>query len=140
MAFSQYLASQILNWVKGTTFTSALSDVYVSIHTGDPGTAGASNDTTNNVTGSANRVAISSAAFSSVGSASGGGFEITNTGTVQLTTNAVNVTPVTVTHFGLWDAQSGGNFLASGALTTGVDVQSGDTVQFNIGAMAVRVI
>lgn len=140
MAFSQYLASQILNWVRGNAFATALNNVFVTIHTGDPGTAGTSNDTTSNVTGSANRVSVASGAFSAVGSATGGGFQITNTGTVQLTTNAVNATPVSITHFGLWDAQTGGNFLASGTLTTAVDVQSGDTVQFNIGAMAVRVV
>ena len=140
MAFSQYLASQILNWVKGTTFASSLSNVFISIHTGDPGTAGTANDTTSNVTGTANRRSVSSAAFSAVGSAPGGGFQITNTGTVQLTTSAANSTPVTVTHFGIWDAQTGGNFLASGSLTTSVSIQNGDTVQFNIGAMAVRVV
>ena len=59
---------------------------------------------------------------------------------VQLTTNAANGAPVTVTHFGVWDAQTSGNFLASGVLTTGVDVQSGDTVQFNIGALAIRAV
>lgn len=140
MAFSQYLATEILDWVKGGSFPAALSNVYVSIHTGAPGTAGTSNDVTSNVTGTANRVAISSGAFSSVGAASGGGFQITNTGTVQLTTSAANVSTQTITHFGLWDAQTSGNFLASGALTTSVDVQNGDTVQFNIGAMAVRVV
>jgi hypothetical protein len=140
MAFSQYLASQVLSWVKGTTFASALSNVYVSIHTGDPGTAGTSNDVTSTVTGSANRTAVSSAAFSSVAAASGGGFEITNTGTVQITTSAVNGSPQTLTHFGIWNAATAGNFLASGSLTSSVSVQSGDTVQFNIGAMAIRVV
>lgn len=140
MAFSQYLAGQILNWVRGNAFATALSNVFVTIHTGDPGTAGTSNDTTSNVTGSANRVSVASSAFSAVAAAGAGGFQITNTGTVQLTTSAVNATPVSITHFGLWDAQTGGNFLASGTLTTAVDVQSGDTVQFNIGAMAVRVV
>lgn len=140
MAFSQYLATQVLNWVRNTTFAAAPSNVFVSIHTGDPGTAGTSNDVTNNVTGSANRVAISSAAFSTVGAAGSGGFQITNTGTVQLTTNAQNATVQRITHFGLWDAATAGNFLASGSLTTAVDVQSGDTVQFNVGALAVRVV
>lgn len=139
MAFSQYLATQVLNWVRNTTFAAAPSSVFVSIHTGDPGTAGNSNDVTNLVTNAA-RVAISSAAFTTVGSASGGGFQITNTGTVQLTTNAQNPTVQRITHFGLWDAASSGNFLASGSLTTAVDVQSGDTVQFNVGALAVRVV
>jgi hypothetical protein len=75
-----------------------------------------------------------------VAAASGGGFEITNTGTVQITTSAVNGSPQTLTHFGIWNAATAGNFLASGSLTSSVSVQSGDTVQFNIGAMAIRVV
>ena len=140
MAFSQYFATRVLNWVKSSTFPTALTDVYVSLHTGDPGTSGTSNDVTATIKGSATRTTVSSAAFSSVTSATGGGFEITNTGVVQITTSAVNATTQTVTHFGIWDASTGGNFLASGALTTAVGVQLGDTVQFNIGAMAIRVI
>jgi hypothetical protein len=140
MAFSQYFATQVLNWVKGSTFPTALSNVYVSLHTGDPGSAGTSNDVTSTIKGSATRTTVSSAAFTAVGSASGGGFEITNTGVVQITTSALNSTTQTITHFGIWDASTGGNFLASGALTTSVGVELGDTVQFNIGAMAVRVI
>lgn len=140
MAFSQYFATQVLSWVKGSPFPTALSNVYISLHSSDPGTAGTNGDVTNTITSSTNRTSISSAALSTVAGASGGGFEITNTGVVQLTTSATNVSPITVTHFGVWDAASGGNFLASGALTSTVDVELGDTVQFNIGAMAVRVV
>lgn len=140
MAFSEYFATQVLSWVKGSPFPTALSNVYVSLHSSDPGTAGTSGDVTNTVTNSVNRTSISSAALSVVNGASGGGFEVTNTGVVQLTTSANNSTPITVTHFGVWDAASGGNFLASGQLTSSVDVELGDTVQFNINAMAVRVV
>ena len=140
MAFSQYFATQVLGWVKGAPFPTALSNVYISLHTSDPGTAGTSGDVTNSITNSTNRTSITTASLSSVAGASGGGFEITNTGVVQLTTSATNNTALTVTHFGVWDAASSGNFLASGALTTSVDVELGDTVQVNIGAMAVRVV
>jgi hypothetical protein len=140
MAFSQYLADRILNWVKGSTFPTALSNVFVSIHTGDPGAAGTSSDATATVTGSANRTQIASTAFTAAGAASGGGREITNTGVVQITTNAVNGSIQSISHFGVWDSQTGGNFLASGSLTTTVDVQNGDTVQFNVGALAIRVV
>jgi hypothetical protein len=138
MPFSQYLADRILTWVKGTTFPTALSTVFVNLHSGDPGTAGTANSVQSTVTGSANRTSVTSSTFSSVGAASGGGFQVTNGNSVQITTNASG--SATVTHFGIWDAVTGGNFLASGALTTSVDVQSGDTVQFNIGALAIRVI
>jgi len=140
MAFSQYFATQVLNWVKGSAFPTALANVYVSLHSSDPGTDGTSGDVTNTITNSTNRTTISSSALSTVAGASGGGFEVTNTGVVQLTTAANNSTPITVTHFGVWDAASGGNFLASGQLTLSVDVELGDTVQFNINAMAVRVV
>lgn len=138
MAFSQYLADKILIWIKGTTFPSALSTVYISLHSGDPGTAGSNNNVQSTITGSANRTAVTTSTFSTVGSASGGGFQITNNNSVQITTNAAG--GATVTYFGVWDAVTGGNFLASGQLTTSVDVVAGDTVQFNAGALAIRLV
>lgn len=140
MAFSQYFANEILTWIKGASFPTALSNVYVSIHTGDPGTAGTSSDVTLTVTGSSNRTAISASAFTGVTGASPSGFEIKNTNTVQVTTNAQNGTQQTLSHFGLWDSQTAGNFIASGALTSNVDVQSGDTVQFNASALGIKVV
>ena len=140
MAFSQYFATQVLSWVKGAPFPTALSNVYISLHSADPGVAGTNADETAAITNSANRTTIASSALGAVSGASGGGFEITNTGVVQLTTSANNSNAITVTHFGVWDAASGGNFLASGQLTSSVDVELGDTVQFNIGSMAVRLV
>ena len=140
MAFSQYFATQVLSWVKGAPFPTALSNVYISLHSADPGVSGPNADETAAITNTANRTTIASSALGAVSGASGGGFEITNTGVVQLTTSASNSNAITVTHFGVWDAASGGNFLASGQLTSSVDVELGDTVQFNIGAMAVRVV
>ena len=138
MAFSQYLADKILVWVKGSSFPTALTTVYVSLHSGDPGTAGTNNNVQATVTGSANRTAITTSTFSTVGAAPGGGFQITNSNSVQMTTNAAG--SATVTHFGVWDALTGGNFLASGQLTSSVDVVGGDTVQFNASALAIRLV
>ena len=140
MAFSQYLATKFLSWYKNSSFPTALTNVYVSLHTADPGTAGTNNDSTASIIGNATRVGIAATGFSSVGAAGGGGFQVTNSGVCQITTSAQNSSGVTVTHFGLWDAATSGNFLASGSLTTNVDVQLGDTVQFNSGAMAIKVI
>lgn len=140
MAFSQYLATEILEWIKGVSFSSALTTVYVSIHSGDPGVAGTSNNVTATVTGSANRIAVTTSTLSTIGAASGGGFQITNNNVVQITASAVNSTTQSVSHFGIWDAVTAGNFLASGALNSAVDVVNGDAVQFNVGAMAIRVV
>lgn len=140
MPFSQYLADDILDWFKGGAFYSPPSNVFISVHTGDPGINGTSNDVTSTVRGTANRVQIATSAFSAIGNASGGGREITNLNVVQITSNAANVTTVTLTHFGVWDAITGGNFLVSGTLTASVGIQQGDTVQFNQNAMAIRVV
>lgn len=140
MAFSQYFATQVLSWVKGAPFPTALSNVYITLHTSDPGTAGTNGDVTGTITGSATRTGIAASGLGSIAGASGGGFEVTNTGVVQLSTSAQNTSAITVTHFGVWDGATGGNFIASGTLTSSVDVELGDTVQFNIGALAVRVI
>ena len=140
MAFSQYLATKVLGFYKNSAFPTALTNVYVSLHTADPGVAGTNNDATASIRGNSTRVAIAATAFSSVGAAGGGGFQITNSGVCQITTSAQNSSGTTVTHFGVWDSASSGNFLASGSLTTNVDVQLGDTVQFNAGAMAIKVI
>lgn len=138
MAFSQYLADKILTWVKGTTFPAALSTVYISLHSSDPGTAGANGDVQATVTGSANRTSVATSTFSAVGSAPGGGFQVTNNNSVQITASATGA--ATVTHFGVWDSVTSGNFLASGSLTASVGVVIGDTVQFNAGALAIRLV
>lgn len=138
MAFSQYLADKILVWIKGTTFPTALSTVYITLHSADPGTAGSANNVQSSIVSGGARTAVVTAGFSAVGSASGGGFQITNNSSVQITTNSIG--SATVTHFGVWDASTAGNFLASGALTSSVDVVTGDTVQFNAGALAIRLV
>lgn len=138
MAFSNYLANVILVWIKGATFPTALSTVYVSLHSGDPGTSGQNSNVQATITGVANRTPVVTSTFSAVGSAPGGGYQITNVNSVQITTNAAG--SATVTHFGVWDATTAGNFLASGSLTTPVDVVTGDTVQFNAGALAIRLV
>lgn len=138
MAFSQYLADKILIWIKGTTFPTALSTVYISLHSSDPGTAGTNGDVQLTVTGSADRTSVTTSTFSSVGSAPGGGFQVTNNNPVQITASATG--GATITHFGVWDAVTGGNFLASGSLTASVGVVIGDTVQFNAGALAIRLV
>ena len=140
MAFSQYLADEILDWVKGGSFPTALSNVFISIHTADPGSAGSAGNATATVTGSASRTGIASSAFTAATNAGGGGRQIANTGVVLITGSAVNVSAQTITHFGVWDAATAGNFLASGVLTSSVAVQSGDTVQFNAGALVIRVV
>lgn len=137
MPFSQYLATAVLNWFKNSAFPAPGATLYLSIHTADPGTAGTNSDVTATVRGVAGRVALAATDLTTV-AAGGGGFQVTNTGVIQVTANAANVSTQRISHFGLWDADTAGNHLGSGALSTAVDVVTGDVVQFNIGALVLR--
>lgn len=137
MALSQYLAEELLNWYRNSAFPAQISTVYVSVHTADPGNSGTQNDVTTTV--AAGRATWGSAANSSApASDPAGGYSISNTATVLLTNNAP--AGATLTHFGIWDAVSGGNFLGSGVLTQSAAVIAGDTVQFNSGALELRYV
>jgi hypothetical protein len=85
----------------GTTFT-ALAASYIKLHTGDPGSAGASAA----AAGSTTRVAQAFAAASG-GSKSGNG---TNPSWTNVSTSE------TISHISLWDHISAGNFILSGTL------------------------
>ena len=120
MAFSTYLADKILDLVLlGNTFTS--NPVYVSLHTGDPGTTGASE-----VTGGPGPYARQSAAANWTTPASG---ESDTSASITFT----GMPAVTVTHIGIWDMASGGNFLLGGALASPVSPLLGQSITFDSG-------
>lgn len=106
------VANGWLNTLRGTTFTG-ITNVYVKLHTADPGAAGA----TAAAAGSTTRVVITWSA------ASAG--TITMTGTAPSWTNGG--TSETLTHVSFWDASTAGNFLGSSALTSSQAWASGNT-------------
>jgi hypothetical protein len=97
------LANVWLNVLRNTTGT-AIAAVFVKLHTGDPGSAGANNA----AVGSTTRPAITWSA-ASAGS-------MTITGTAPSWTNGG--TSETLTHVSFWDNATAGNFLGSAALSS----------------------
>lgn len=146
MAFSQYLADNILNWIQGSAFPTELDNVYISIHTATPGENGTLGDVTASITNSNSnfRATVSKTNLGAPSAATGGGRQVSNANAVTITNSASNAAApagVTLTHFGIWDsAGPGGNFLGYGTLTAPVKVFTGDTVQFAAGALVVRVV
>lgn len=106
------LANAWLNALRGTSFNVS-TGTYVRLHTGDPGSAG----TSNNAVGSTTRVQASFAA------ASGGAIALT--GTFPQWTNGG--TSETITHVSVWTAATSGNFLFSASLSATRAWVSGDT-------------
>lgn len=118
---SDYLETQILNWLKGTTFPAAPANVYVSLHTADPGETGASE---HGATAGYVRKIIG---FTGTG-------PLSNAAIVAFAQASANYS-AQITHFGVWDALSGGNFLGGNALTTARTISTGDIPQFAAGAL-----
>lgn len=116
--FSTYLAGEILDdyFITGTA--------YVSLHDGDPGLNGA-NEATTDV--AAARLAVSFGSIVSKG--------IANDADVEF---GPSDSTVTITHFGLWDAASGGNFLGGDALDVTRNITASDPVTFLTGDLTVQ--
>lgn len=56
---------------------------------------------------------------------------------IQITFPTATAAWGTVTHFGIYDASSGGNLLYLGALTSSLVVNNGDTPRFPIGDLTI---
>lgn len=125
-----FTATAIAN-IADNAASAPLTNLYISLHTADPGEAGDQTTSEANYTSYA-RVAVARTA---------GGFTVSNNQAV----NAAAVTfpqctggSSTVTYFAVGTASSGaGKILYSGALTAQLAVSNGITPSFAIGALVV---
>lgn len=121
--FSNYMENKVLDILGGTTFTGVTS--YCSLHTADPDEDGSGTECTGG-TGPYARQSITFAAAS--GGSKSSSATITFTG----------MPSCTVSHIGIWDASTSGNFLAGGAVTGGSKtVNAGDTFEITSGSLTV---
>jgi hypothetical protein len=113
MSISNYAELKLLEHVTGKTSFTMPSNVYLKLHTGDPG-----EDCTSNAAAETSR---KETAWASAASGS-----IATSATVEW----VNVsTTETYTHWSMWDNSTSGNPLWSGALSASAAVTAGDTFQ-----------
>lgn len=103
---SIYFGALIENWIKGTQMPTPPSAVYVALFNGDPTDAGTGGTEVTTTVRTAGRVAET---FGAVTGKSMANSAVVNFG------NAAGGTPFT--HFGIFDAVSGGNMLGSNMLT-----------------------
>lgn len=125
-AFSNYLEDQIIGWAfSGATFATlpTAGTVWVSLHTADPSETGASEVTGGNYA----RISVAAAGWTKT---TGGTASATNTADIVYPASGTVTWSGTVTHVGIWNASSAGNFLFGGALTTSRVVASGDVFKF----------
>lgn len=118
MGNSTFSRNAILDAQFNSTAFSVTGDIWVSLHTGDPGTTGASE-----VAGGS--YARQQAAFPASSSGS-----LANSAAIEFTLPAA-----VVTHVGFWSAVSGGNFIKGGALDASKTFLSGEVGRFAAGAL-----
>ena len=122
MSISNYLEEKILNKIfSDTNFT--VSTVYISLHTGDPGETGASEATGGSYI---RQLASFDAASNPAGT-------VQNSAIIDFT----SMPSTTITHIGMWDDESAGNFLWGGSFTASKVVNSGDTYRIPAAALTV---
>jgi len=121
MSNSAYLRDLVL--ARTLLSPDILPDVYISLHSGDPGEEGAGE-----VSGrgySRQRVELGRIATATAA----------NTNTMEYE----EMPESTVTHFGVWDAQMKGRFLTNGLLTVPQQVFSGQALRWRPGELVIRV-
>jgi len=119
-AMSDYLENEILDHILATGSYTAPSAVYVGLSTGSFGDDNSGTELTGN---NYSRV---SASFSAAASG-------TTSNSAAIEFAAATGSWGTVSHFGIFDASSGGNLLIHGAFTTGKAIGSGDILKIAAG-------
>ncbi len=119
MSFSNYLENKVLGHVFGATPYTAPATLYVGLFTSSPGETGSGTEVSG---GSYARQTI---AFTVTGS------QASNTAAVEFPTATASWG--TITFAAIYDALSGGNLLAYGALTTSKTIDNGDVFRIPTG-------
>lgn len=122
MSASNYLENKLLEHIfKNTSYTSPAT-VYLALYTSDPTDA----DSGTEVTGGS--YARQTATFAAASS-----------GTIATNANITftSMPSCTVTYWGIRDASTGGNLLASGAFNTPTALASGDTLTVTSGSLTI---
>ena len=115
---STYLCNSFLNAL-GNNTSYAVTQVYIKLHVGDPGSAATANAATETT-----RKSVSFAAASAGAIASDADISWTNIAGSQ-----------DATHFSAWDSLTAGNFLFSGTIT-GNAYTAGDTYTISSGNLS----
>lgn len=113
MSISNYAELKLLEHVTGKTSFTLPTNVYLKLHTGDPG-----EDCTSNAATEVTRKITAWATAASGAIATSATVEWTNVSTTE-----------TYTHWSMWDASTAGNPLWNGALSASAAVTAGDTFQ-----------
>lgn len=123
-AASNYLENALINAIcRGVAFTSP-SKTYVALHTANPGDTGASEVNTTGYPAYTRQDAAKGGAQADAWTAPSDG--VVKNSLQLLWAMYDGAAPLTVTHFSVWDAQTGGNMLFHAPLASSRTINNGD--------------
>ena len=139
-AMSDYLENKLVDQIFRAQAFTFPSTLHVGLFTAAPGEAGGGTEVSG---GSYARAAVT-ASLANFAGTQGAGTTVASSGTGGQTSNNATITFATpgaswgtVTHFGIFDAASGGNLLFFGALTIAKTINQGDTVTVPAASLSV---
>ncbi len=138
-AASNYLETQLVNQVmRGVAFTPP-AKTYIALHTADPGETGANAEvSTSTWPGYLRQDAAKGGAQADAWSVPSDGV---TKNTLQLIYAMYDGAPaLTVTHFSIWDAQTGGNMLVYAPLASARTINNGDVFVVDVNKLTVQVL
>ena len=138
MSLSNFLGTQFINHaLKGANMPTAPTNLFFSFHSADPVDTGANEVTATYLSG---RTSYTASSFSAIAT-SGINRRIANSAILNMGTT-IAASPVGgITHLGIWDASTSGNFLwairleNSSGTATPLVFANGNSIQFAIGAI-----
>lgn len=143
MALSDYLENKLVDFLFRAQSFSAPGTVYVALFTSAPNDTGGGAEVSG---GSYARVAVTSSLANWAGTQSAGSTSASSGTSGQTSNNAKVTFPAptanwgSVTHWGIFDAATGGNLLIYAALTTAKTINSGDAApSFGVGALTFQI-
>jgi hypothetical protein len=139
-AMSDFLENRLIDQLFRGQAAPTTTTLHVGLLTSAPSDAGGGTEVSG---GSYARVAVTSSLTNFAGTQSAGS-TVASTGSGGQTSNNVAITFATptatwgtVTHFGIYDAASGGNLLFFGALTIAKTINQADTVTFPAASLSI---
>lgn len=139
-AMSDFLENRLIDQLFRGQTAPTTTTLHVGLLTTAPSDAGGGTEVSG---GSYARVAVTSSLANFAGTQSAGS-TVASTGSGGQTSNNVAITFATptatwgtVTHFGIYDAATGGNLLFFGALTIAKTINQADTVTFPAASLAI---
>lgn len=139
-AMSDYLENKLVDHLFRAQTLSAPSTLHIGLLTSAPSDSGGGTEVSGN---NYSRVAVTSSlanwagtqAAASTTASSGSGGQTSNNAAITFPTPSGNWG--TVSHFGIFDAASGGNLLFHGALTIAKTINQSDTVSFPAASLTI---